>query len=117
MTAENQINRTPYSRYTDADKTRIAQALNQGLSIRAAAQFAGVRAYGKESSNQINLVETQEQIHIPIERGGGKLEATRALAEAGFPVPKSVYLYHGDLGNERLLAATKRHPSNSYCCR
>lgn len=45
---------------------------------------------------------------IPIERGGGKLEATRALEEAGFPVPKSRYLYYPDLERQNILAAAFR---------
>ncbi len=49
-----------------------------------------------------------ERSPIPINRGGGKLEGNRALAEKGFPVPKSRYLYYEDLRNPRLVAAAFR---------
>lgn len=48
----------------------------------------------------------EDKCHIPIERGGGKLESQRALAEAGFPVPKSRYLYYPDLSDKSLITAS-----------
>src|SRR3989344_7789519 len=47
----------------------------------------------------------KENTPIPVEVGGGKLEGVKALEQAGFPVPKSRYLYHGDLTNPKLLEA------------
>lgn len=60
---------------------------------------------------------THEHASIPIERGGGKLEITRALAAAGFPVPRSEYLYYSDLDKPNLLAACFRSFPNPVVVR
>lgn len=47
----------------------------------------------------------KELTSVPIEQGGGKLEVSRKLAEEGFPVPKSAYLYYSDLERRNLVRA------------
>lgn len=50
----------------------------------------------------------KELTSIPIEQGGGKLEVSKKLAEEGFPVPRSQYIYYPDLEKKFLVLAAFR---------